>query len=193
MSNLLCSQGICSCHLTRDSGLMLPTPATSTLLSLQARVVFAATVLPNATFPFLVHTCAWCVRQLGGSWQGHRSERPATLSLVSVHQPNVKIAIVLCRIGYCCCPSGMSQFERRRTQVSSQHRSLLAVRLVCEDSHLPGKASTPPSCTTIRFPNSFSVQLLIPVTVRSRFCFSFHCKWIQKATHRPVLSCDAVQ
>lgn len=33
---------------------MLPTSANSTLLSLQAWVVFIATVLPNSTFPFHV-------------------------------------------------------------------------------------------------------------------------------------------
>lgn len=33
---------------------MLPTSGTSTLLSLQARVVFTATVSPDSTFPFHV-------------------------------------------------------------------------------------------------------------------------------------------
>lgn len=58
------------------------------------------------------------------------------------------------------------------------------------DSHLPGKASTPPPCTTIRFPDPFSVQLLIPVMAWSWFCFSSHCKWAQKATYSAAPSRD---
>lgn len=69
-------------------------------------------------------------------------------------------------------------------------QELLAVRLLCGDNHPPGKASTPPPCTTGRFPDPFSVQLLIPVIAWSQFCFSSHCKWTQKATYRAVLSRD---
>ena len=49
----------------------------------------------------------------------------------------------------------MSQFEQRRTQVASQHRSLLAARLVREDRHLPGEASTSRTCTAVTFPPFF--------------------------------------
>lgn len=53
---------------------------------------------------------------------------PAAPSPTSAHRPSVNTVVVLCRTGHCRHPSGTSQFERRRTQVASQHRGFLAVR-----------------------------------------------------------------
>lgn len=165
-------------QLSSHQGLMLPTAAITTPLFASLGCFRSHSAKFHPPFP--------CV--LVCSWQGHCSRLPAPLSLVLGHQLCVKIASVLHGIGQGCCPRWQEPFEWRRTQVTIQHRSFWQ-----SDSYVgtvPGKASTPPPCTTIRFPDLFSVQLLIPVMAWSRFCFSSHCKWTQKATHRAVLSWD---
>lgn len=77
------------------------------------------------------------------------------------HQLCVKTASVLCGMGWAVVPNGRSLFEWRRTQGTSQHKSFWQSDL--DVGTVSGKASTTPPCTTIRFPDPFSVQLLIPV------------------------------
>lgn len=88
---------------------------------------------------------------------------PAALSQVPAHQPSINTAIVLCRTGHCRRPSGTSQFERRRTQVASQHRRFLAVRWVRAWGQSPPRQSF---CSLLPYHNQVSL-LLLKSTIKS--------------------------
>lgn len=155
MSNPACSQGNCSCHLTRDSCCQ---QQLSLLLTLQAWVVLAA-ILPNSTLPLHVCPCTWCAaaRDTAPGYQHHSAWCWNISSGLKQHQ--------LCmELGRGGVPAGRSPFERRRTQVTNQHRSFWQPDLDVGTVTSLAKLLHPPPCTTIKFPDPFSVQPLIPVT-----------------------------